>query len=295
MAGFTLEVTFTGLNLFVVHEDGKQVAVVQPDARLPDESQGREVEMRHEDNSEGVPHVGYLSFDLAYLGIGIPAEDPPRGEGVYLFNRQTLNFNLGNDPLDVIAPPLPEFDEFAKTLMVRPDVFGVAPAEPPVMRAMLSGGKLSGSDGDAEFIMPQVLNDPVGAEYKGNFAGDVTWSRTVSADGLRLTLHALAGAQQAEISLRPVNEFIRLKIANLCADNPLEWDGFEVDDIARDDEDFKWLYRLLRLPSGTYWDKLLGSPFPIPRYVPEGSVGVENCIGGIIRGQSFTAPPTVQR
>ncbi|MET0398810.1 MAG: hypothetical protein ABW277_18610 [Longimicrobiaceae bacterium] len=296
---FNLEVTFTGLNLFVVHKDTGQVAVLQPDARMDQNPEGH---LQHPDNSKGVPHAGYLRFDLAYLGIPVPAGDPPlgqpgdppRAEGIYRFKRQTLHFGLGADPVDPNPTlPLPEFNKIGSTLQILPDLFGTGPAKPPVMRTILSGGSLAGGTAGPTFILPQVLNAP-GVKYESRFVTDITWTRSVAVDALTLTLHGFLapGATQATIPLKPVDGMIKLKIANLCSVDPLEWTkDFGAEDINKDDEDFKWLYRLLQLNGTTYPEKLLGSPLPIPRFV-KGGAGVENCIGGIIREQSFTPPVT---
>jgi hypothetical protein len=291
MAEFQLEVTFTGLNLFVVHADGQHVGVLQPDARPIGDDH-----MQHPDGSDGVPHAGYLRFDLANLGIPVPPGDKPQGEGVYRFANQTLQFGLGSDPVQVIDTatkrfPLPDFRKFAPDLVVRPDLFSGTPAAPPVMWSVLSGGVLEGTLGGGEFAMPQVLNKNP-ARYKLEFASDVTWKRPVSDAELKLTLHDFStGVKQAEIPLKPVaGAPIKLKIANLCSENPLEWDEFLFNAVGKDDEDFKWLYRLLLPKSGTYEDNLLGSALPIPRLMRAGGPGVENCIGGIIHGQTFPLP-----
>lgn len=292
MAGFQLEVTFTGLNLFVVDKDNR-VAVLQPDARVDDT---RPSHMQHADRSEGIPHVGYLRFDLGNLVTSVATGDPPRGEGIYRFNRQTLHFGLGDDPVAFGTLALPDFARIADAEIL-PDLFSPAPADPPVMRTLLSGGTVAGKAGST-FVIPQVLNAPGSPRYEYRFATEVTWTRTVAADALKLTLHGFPepGTTQAAITLKPVEDVIRLRIANLCSVDPLEWtDDFETEEIAQDDQDFKWVYRLLRLRGGmTYEDKLLGSPLPIPRFVRAGA-GVENCIGAVIRDQAITVPVTDRR
>jgi hypothetical protein len=279
MAEFELRVKFTGLNLFLAHKDLVQVAVLQPDCQ-------NGADMAHQDGSNGVPHVGFLKFDLANLEPAA-ANDVLRGQGVYRFKQQTLDFGLGDDgPISVPTDfPLPDFALFAPNLTVRSDLFSASPS-PLLMRVILRSGAIKDPFGNTARAMPQVLN-PRPAAYERQFRDDVTWIRTVKDDHVTLTIRSFAGADVARVTLKPVAGVVALTIANLCSDNPLQWPEFGFDQVASDDEDFKWLYRLLLHPDGTFKKVLLGSPFPIPRLVQDGPVGTENCIGGILRGQTF--------
>jgi hypothetical protein len=278
MAEFELRVKFTGLNLFLAHKDLVQVAVLQPDAQDG-------ADMAHQDGSNGVPHVGFLKFDLANLEPGT-AGDILQGQGVFRFKQQTLDFGLGDDgAISVTDFPLPDFALFAPKLTVRTDLFSASPS-PLLTQVILRSGGFKDPGGDTTRAMPQLLN-PSPAAYEKQFPNDVTWIRTVKDDHVTLTIRSFAGADVAKITLKPVAGVVELTIANLCSDNPLQWEEFGFDQVASDDEDFKWLYRLLEHPDGTFKKVLLGSPFPIPRLVHDGPIGTENCIGGILHGQTF--------
>jgi hypothetical protein len=294
MDEFDLVVTFTGLNLFLLHTNGTEAAVLQPDCRF------RSGHMKHKDGSVGAAHVGYLRFDLASLCGCLPPgplNDPPQGEGVYRFSGQTLDFGVtGNSKivLDPTAPiGLPDFAQFAPTLTVPADLFSATPTHPLLMRSLLRGGTLRGNP-TKNFPLPQVLNTTRPAQYTDAFGTKVTWTRSITGTGLVVTTRDFAGNVQAEFKLSPVTvnerKVIVLKVVNLCEENPLEWDEYEYNGVLADDQDFKWLYRLLDPPTGnTYQTMLLASPLPIPRLAP-GGAGVENCIGGLLKDQSFTFP-----
>jgi hypothetical protein len=79
--------------------------------------------------------------------------------------------------------------------------------------------------------------------------------------------------------------FIELKLANLCADNPLEWDEFAGHMIRSADVDFKWLYRLLELKPAFPAERYLEHFLPHPKPVGADKQGmIQDCFGGIIPG-----------
>jgi hypothetical protein len=279
-----LEITFTGLNLFVQHKDKDQVAVLQPWC-LPDADPNNPDYMIHADESRGIPHVGFVAFDLANVGAAI-GNASLQGEGVFLFRGHTLDLGIAKgDPVEIKDLPVPDFGKFAPTLKVPANLL---PSPAPLMRTVLHGGLLTGS-GSQEFHLPQVLNTNSPALYKPQLANSVTWTRTLTGDSIILKIGNLAGTEKTEIPLKLAGSTgkISLNIANVCSENPLGWEDFPPNEILKDDEDFKWLYRLLDSPK-PYPQMLLGSPLPIPRAVITNPVGVENCIGGILRDQTFT-------
>ena len=283
MADF-LRVTFTGLNLFIEHKDKDQVAVLQPDC-IPDPANDPD-KMLHEDETKGIAHVGFVSLDLANVGAAT-GQSNLRGEGVYPFRGHTLDFGFPKGDRTVIKDPfpLPDFGKFAPTLQVPNDLM---PTPAPLLRTVLHGGTLERT-ADQDWFMPQVLNTTGPADYTAAFGDFVTWTRPLNGDGLTLTITNFAGTETTVIPLKLAGTAttIAITIANVCSENPLGWSEFDNNEVLKADEDFKWLYRLL-VPPKPYPEMLLGSPFPIPRPVISNPVGVENCIGGVLRNQVFT-------
>jgi hypothetical protein len=61
---------------------------------------------------------------------------------------------------------------------------------------------------------------------------------------------------------------VSVKIANLCAVNPLEWDEMEQRSTDGPDNDFKWLYQLFRPKNGISWDDYLkDKTLPAPKRI----------------------------
>ena len=93
------------------------------------------------------------------------------------------------------------------------------------------------------------------------------------------------GPPTEALVLKPASKdnIVRLKVANLCAENPLEWPELDLRTLkAKRDDDFKWMYRLLKPEVGTY-QKHLGKhgKLPVPvltqQKVPFG--GLTDCTG----------------
>ncbi len=79
------------------------------------------------------------------------------------------------------------------------------------------------------------------------------------------------------------NSIVTMKVGNLCAFNPLDWDDLPVQKVPTTDMDFKWVYQLLRtrgmgsvIPTNTK----LPAPDLLPVSGPE--TGEEACMGGKI-------------
>jgi hypothetical protein len=290
---FELRVEFSGLCLYVVHPDGKQVGVLMPDAR-------KTVKRLHDDGELGEAHVGWVRFDVANLavaGLEVPAGTlPTRNSGnppyglVHKFDRQSLDFGLG-DSREPIAADLnvPDFDQFATALTRKPNLFGDNPSPDLLMRTVITGGRIEGQPSGSIRELSSVLSPASpNASYKRAFAGFTVWTRTVDAAGLTVTIQSFDGKIKTSIPLRPAKingkDVIAMKVANLCAHNPMEWDEFETREPARHDVDFKWLYRLMQPKSGAYRDILLGSEFPFPRATSTEPLGLEDCMGGSTGG-----------
>jgi hypothetical protein len=301
---FTLKVEFAGLCLHLEEKDRKRVGVLMPDCR---KVLGNN--LVHEDRTTGVPHVGYLRFDLANLIDSFPAgsQASPRCEVVYRFNHQHLDFNLpptGNPIGGTIE--LPRLEEIANEqpgnssgkavplIEPLPDLFSLNPGEAPVlMRTILTGGVIEPvSEVDKEFWkFPQVLRPGATSVYKDDFRSVTAWTRRVEdADVLTLSLANFDGRDRVVIRLKPTVEggVIPLKIANLCADNPLEWDEFNPRLVSGNDVDFKWLFRLVKpTKQRKYRDLLKGADgklqeFPVPERDQGGGLGRQDCFGAVM-------------
>ena len=287
---FELRVEFSGLCLYVVHSDKKQVAVLMPDAR-------KAVIRTHDDGESGEPHVGYVRFDLANLDVGnlqVPAGDlPARDSGnppyelIHKFSAQTLDFGLGSSTEPITAKlAVPVFDEFATTVKPKGNLFGATPPADLLMRTVITGGSIEGLPSGDIWELSSVLTPGATTSYKGAFAGFTMWTRTVEADGLSITIANFDGSAKTTIPLKPVTingkQTIAMKVANLCAHNPLEWDEFEFRESTRRDVDFKWLYRVTEPTGKTFQKALLGAEFPFPRADATQGMGLEDCMGGSI-------------
>jgi hypothetical protein len=278
---FDLEVTFAGLCAFVPAPNNRRVTVLLPDARR---DKGQPL---HSDGTEGVPHVGYIRFDLSNLVDDIPTDghNGPTYEVVHRLDREDIDFNLPPAGAVRVALQLPKTEEFAPNLEVRPELMKGSDNR-LLARIILRGGKLTASAGITEFVFPLQFA-PDRPNHRGRFAGFATWKRALDADDLTINIGA-----HAPIQLKPRNGKIVVKIANLCSINPLEWDDLETrsgESVDRD-VDFKWLYSLLQPKNRVQFSDLLhGISLPVPEAVP-GPRGSSGCMG-VETGPPPTPPP----
>jgi len=306
---FTLQVQFTGLCLYVVHEDGNSVAVVMPDGRYK-----AGVDAFHPDMTQAVPHVGYLRFDLANLNVannpvanllGTMPNDSlhdngPPLEVVHRFHGQTMRLGIPRATTKVsVQADVPQLGEFAPMLELHPDVFSLPPVptedKPQVVlfRTVLEGGRLEteGTSPETWSIERRLLGGEHAPVVRA-FRGDVVWTREIKGtNDMTLTLTDFDGSNPIEIPLRAGNDeaknYIRIKIANLCSENPLEWDEYQIHSAGIEDSDFKWIYSLFTPPQGQRWDQLLdGFLLPAPRLARPHGQGrgypTMDCSGGMV-------------
>ena len=295
---FELRVQFSGVCLYARHPQQRTITVVMPDAR------GRDV-LKHIDQSEAEPHVGYLRFDLANLdthvqGAQSEAIDSPAYEVVHRFDREQVELDVGGAPAPVGGEPgVPDFDDFAPVLEVSPDVLEPRPPETVLMRMTLSGGTIDPLLDDDKWTIPRPLapNSPGGtrsAPSESAFGGVVEWTREVHGNGLTIRLRRFKDGRTVTIPLRPTTlpgdvPAIAVKIANLCAKNPLEWEELPERLVTNEDADFRWLYKLLRLRPDqagvTFPPEHLPTPVLVRAAAPAGSRfegSAQNCFGGRI-------------
>jgi hypothetical protein len=282
---FTVEVSFEGLCLYVLHTDGDRAMVFMPDARL----RPGEVPRYHLGNKEKAePHVGYVRFNLANLAE-LPALDPPLPEGVnatlragpeyevvHRFDSQILHFGAPVKPEKMTVDlAVPDFQTLAQDLELRPDLFQAhQPDRVVLLRTSLEGGELRSvrANGQAGSRQKWEFPEPFGSpdNYEGEFDSSVVWRRHVDADALPVRITDLSGNVQASFSLRPLvpGGTVAVKVANLCAVNPLEWEEMQQRSTDGPDNDFKWLYQLFRPKNGIEWDDyLVDKVLPAPSRV----------------------------
>lgn len=284
---FTLHVEFAGLCMYVRHEDGTRVAVLMPDARS-----GSNPKRKHLDellNEKAEPHVGYVRLNAANLPERLPHPSKPADDPLYeLIHRldgEVLVFDDAFEPGPMITSlVVPEFDQFAPDLELLPDLFDNQPPPALLMRAILNGGTLRSALTPERWEIPPHLN-PDQPPMMGQFASSVTWTREVKGGSTTLRITDFAGNTQRQFFLAPVEgeSELHLKVANLCAHNPLEWDEMPLREVMGDDVDFKWLYRLYRPRDGkTYKEVLGGQALPIPKRIPMAALpfdtGSNDCI-----------------
>jgi hypothetical protein len=310
MPTFELRVEFAGLCLYVDHRTSKRkpeskVTILMPDAR-------KTVKPVHVDGTKGEAHVGYVRFDLANVlaavGDGeVPAGDVDDGTGsppnefVHRFDFEELVFlNLPAERMRDGPIPVPNFDGFTDGIRPIEDLLEGIPEQPSplLMRTIIEGGTLSGTPSGKTWGLSPALNTKPGRGYSGNFAGFVVWTRELQQadfrDGLLVEMRKLDGSGDVtRIRLKPVTmkdsngnaaPRITLKVANLCAHNPLEWGDFTLRKVVDRDVDFKWLYRVLEAdpPIPSIRDRLAFAELPFPREVSVQAYGDEDCMGATI-------------
>ena len=132
------------------------------------------------------------------------------------------------------------------------------------------------NDGKGWRLDSTLNSQPI--DYEGQFAKYTTWSRRVEAPALEITIRSFGAAEMDTIRLAPPGDapdrVLKIKLANLCADNPLEWDALGLPEVAlRRDDDFKWLYRLLAPRNESYESALNNKELPVPILLPNVPVG----------------------
>lgn len=280
---FDLEIEFSGLCLYVVHPDGNQVAVLMPDARWRTNA-----DPFHADATPAVPHVGYLQANAADMGINLPSGEDgggPRYELIHRFDRQAVDFDgaFSTAPL-TNGLKFPVFDQFAPGLELIPGLFDSAPPPQLLMRLVLTGGTFESSLEEPVWEFSDLLNPGATNGYGGQFASFAVWKRQVPGEQLNLRIMDFAGNVQATLPLAPSTPGgkVRLKMSNLCSENPLEWDDLPIREVTGPDNDFRWLYRLLQPAGGGEFEMISAtSHYPIP--LPAGTwgeVGADDCMGG---------------
>lgn len=271
MTPFLLRIDFTGISVFAMHPNGRRMGVVMPDARW------RKGKMWHPDGTSAVAHAGYLRIDAANLrGVeGLPAgdgSDAPPHELVYRFSGQDVDFGVEHDNSPLVGTlAIPDFDTIAPVKELRPKVFSDEIPRGVSMRCILPGGRLSTEIEPGEWTITGELR-PDGHETRSAYGGVSSWERTIDAESVVITLRDFRTRHETRIPLVPKalpdgTLAVLVKVANLCAINPMEWQELEIREVRVPDVDFKWLYQLLVLREDKdpieFPSSLLPHPHPI--------------------------------
>lgn len=303
---FNLEVEFSGLCLYVVSQkldsDGKpvfdgekpvieKVGVLMPDARR---RMGFDPP-KHLDETLAEPHVGYIRLNLANLVHVIPPgtdtdyRERPEYELLHRFNRQVLDFDGTFEAGTMEASlQIPDLGCISKKLKRIPKLFEADPPPELLMRTVLVGGNLQSMKVPAEeWIIPRRLDRCLDKPYGGKFASWVKWTRSVVSETVEVRITGFGATEpQATFLLRPAEgeDTVSVKIANLCAYNPLEWMEMNPRRVAGPDLDFKWFYKLVT-PEVPYAELLQDDKLPVPEPTGNSPVtGAEDCMPAKISG-----------
>lgn len=271
-----VEVEFAGLFLYVTSTTNGRVCVLAPDCRY------NKVSKKHDDDRDGAHHVGYVRLDAASLRVpGVPhGINDPFFEVVHRLKPGEVSLTGLATPKNVAVmgvPKVPSLD--ATDVALRTGVLNGAPVG-LLSRMFLEGGEFVNKVGNKTWDFPCTLKDTF-AHQVDRFEGTVTWV-TQSAGPIDLTLTPFAGAATT-LTLNPVpdgnDQVIRIKFANLCSDNPLEWDTLEPRAVVQD-VDFKWFFRLLEDSRYHDWKKRLDArELPYPVLAAPYNQGDQDCTG----------------
>lgn len=281
---FKLVVEFSGLCLYLIHSDGNRVGVAMPDGRV------KNLNVKdYQDGCPETPHVGYLSHNLDDTRtVAHPLTKAPESEVIHRFDFETLDFGLGAaQPITVKTLDVPDLKDFTTTdVAFRKGLLPGKAGGDLLMFTALNGGTLEGKATKDEWSISSVLN-PGTPAHAGSFGGTITWERDVPAMSLTLTLKAFApSVKETKIVLAPAdNSTVYLKIANLCSDNPMEWDELGIRSFPRQigafDNDFKWIYNLLEHSKYTFEQltRNFGLPLPAPELRKIAAGQIDDCTG----------------
>jgi hypothetical protein len=285
---FHLHVEFSGPCLFVLEPEAggdiKQATVLMPDGR-----RSKHPDPKHLDGRRAEHHVGFVRLDLADMDLPFPTggkEAQPKYELVHRFDGQVLSFGdgLALESMDVSKLHLPNFNKIAPgTLEPFPNLLGENPADQLLMRMELRGGVFH-SEPKRVWEFSTVLN-PGGEPYEDEFASTVIWKRKIENDHLTVTVSDFRGNREAEFPLGKFaeGEIVTLAVGNLCSINPLDWDDLPPHPVTAIDDDFKWLYQLLRTKGKPTLELPKDVELPTPKLKNDGGeTGDEACMGGFI-------------
>ena len=298
----TLSVEFAGVCLYVIDDrtQKRTVSVLTPTC-LPND----QVRTTHEDEDRGERHVPYLLMNQANFDPDpkkrVPpgfVADGPLFQVVRRLSREEIliKLNESQEPvaLEPNPLPLPNLSVYNNEIRLKEGLLSdfkrLEPDALPELsvRTILQGGTLTATtlDGTLGQKNRNWGDNPAG------WAGSIEWTGTVPEPvTIGIRSWATGREQQPPLTLWPVTidgqKVIKLKIANLCETNPLEWWQFE-HRLQRDDVDFKWLFRLFDPIDRKAHPRLLdvfggrGHKFPYPKLNdrPARTTGSQGCTGG---------------
>jgi len=289
-----LHVEISGVCLHVRRKNNQGITVLMPDARFAHKNH-----VKHGDGTDAVAHVPYLRINMAnlatdgaFLGDGDAnmSNGSPMYEIIHRIDREAIDFGAATpEGVKENVFLIPEASEFAPVLELSPNLLSVSkPPKSVVGRIQLNGGVIQSTGVATQNwkFTGELREDGKDVEPK-QYGGVIDWSREFDGPNFTLTLKSLDDATTRQIPLvaRKDNGQLRikLKIANLCALNPLEWDELPENTVLRDDNDFKWVYQFLQLKPGKDPKKFPRSAVPCPSPVKSANEGeLQDCFGGAI-------------
>jgi hypothetical protein len=200
---------------------------------------------------------------------------------VHRFDFEELDLGLADAEADhdpqtgnILAADLERIDPHAT---IRPDLFGARPPAELLMRMVVRGGEWQQPKATGLWWFDSTLlpgqEEPT---YGDALSGTAYWRRTIDEKQVTIRMRSWRDGRETMIPLRPSVEggVVRLKIANLCDRNPMEWPDLNPRIFqASADVDFKWFYFLWRDARGDFTDilnketpKLLPVPHPHPMH-----------------------------
>ncbi|HEX9734683.1 MAG TPA: hypothetical protein VGG06_22145 [Thermoanaerobaculia bacterium] len=297
---FDCEVTFTGLCALVPRTDANG-QISQADWILVN---GRRGENRAAERVFTLISRRQLDIHRAFLSFRCidlpnPPDVPDDAQGIWYLHRQRITFDFVEAPLSTGSPApdnslrgiptlgshVPEMEKVIGTHgHIDPAALQPVPPLTVASQVILSRG---------EFLVPSPVTLAANMTFAPRFPNVNTYSLIVTPRIVvrfqRLTsftvVSQLMDVQQPprRLSLMPADGGpLRLKIANFCPENPLEWPP--KNDDPTPDVDFRWYYELLPAPTRTVLVDSLTTggltdvPIPIPTPGSDGRGGDDNCI-----------------
>jgi hypothetical protein len=229
-------------------------------------------------------HRAFIKFKTKNVVGG--SRVPESVDGIWYLGKRSFRLQttgasaLKIDNLDGLADLTKVAPDYADA---DPNAVVGTPPEKLLARFFVEVGTLACGQSQGEWIFPKILSD------QHVRVKDLSNEVILLADNLT-TLEIVAspinGGDDVRLPLTaPDGEIVELTVANLCDDNPLEWEQ-KYD--AKPDLDFRWHFELL---SPAKWQDLVkaieGLYLPYPYPVPQGNAQGANCFTTAYRDQSF--------
>jgi hypothetical protein len=263
---FTLHVVFTGLCAFAPNRARNRMWVVLPD--------GRSKIHFPRISADGVKlrrHFGYVQFKAYQLASLDPDKpQPPQDmDAIWLLNRQRLTFNC--TPAEASTPfsytGLPNAANLEEMVPgygnIDPSVVNDVPPPIVLSQVVLDRGVLLPPDPQkcSERILPPVLHREA---IRKSLCSEIVWEvQGLSQVDIVATPFDGSGTYGRWSLAGSDGGIVTITVANLCDENLLRFET--TYDELPDDEDFRWIYTLLKADDQTQLLRSLnGLHYPVP-------------------------------